>query len=66
TAIELAVSGTYTIGLTLSSMVIIHMIIGLGEAAITVIVIAFIDKVKPDLILTRNWNRKVETSQIVE
>ena len=66
TAIELAVSGTYTIGLTLSSMVIIHMIIGLGEAAITVVVIAFIDKVKPDLILTRNWNRKVETSQIVE
>ena len=66
TAIELAVSGTYTIGLTLSSMVIIHMIIGLGEAAITVVVIAFIDKVKPDLILTRNWDRKVETSQIVE
>ncbi|MCX6347098.1 MAG: energy-coupling factor ABC transporter permease [Actinobacteria bacterium] len=65
-AIELAVSGTYTIGLTLSSMVIIHMVIGLGEAAITVVVIAFIDKVKPDLILTRNWDRKVETSQIVE
>jgi cobalt/nickel transport system permease protein len=62
TSIELAVSGTYTLGLTLSSMVIIHMIIGLGEAAITIIVIAFIDKVKPDLILTRNWDRKVEDS----
>jgi cobalt/nickel transport system permease protein len=62
TSIELAVSGTYTLGLTLSSMVIIHMIIGLGEAAITVIVIAFIDKIKPDLILTRNWDRKVEAS----
>jgi len=65
-AIELAVSGTYAIGLTLSSMVIVHMFIGLGEAAITVIVIAFIDKVKPDLILTRNWDRKVELPKIAE
>ena len=62
TSIELAVSNTYTLGLTLSSMVIIHMVIGLGEAAITVIIIAFIDKVKPDLIFTRNWDRKVEAS----
>ena len=60
TSFELAISGTYTLGLTLSSMIIIHMIIGLGEAAITVIVIAFIDKVKPDLILTRNWDKKTE------
>jgi cobalt/nickel transport system permease protein len=62
TAMELSASGTYTIGLTLGSMVIVHMVIGLGEAAITMIVISFIDKVKPDLILTRNWNRNVEAS----
>ena len=62
TSIELAVSGIYTLGLALSSMVIIHMVIGLGEAAITVIIIAFIDKIKPDLIFTRNWDRKVEAS----
>jgi cobalt/nickel transport system permease protein len=66
TSIELAVSGTYAVGLTLGSMIIIHMIIGLGEAVITVIVIAFIDKIKPDLILTRNWDRKMEATQIIE
>jgi hypothetical protein len=35
------------------------MVIGIGEAIITTIVIAFIDKIKPDIILTRNWDRIV-------
>jgi len=65
-AIELAVSGTYSLKLALGSMIISYMIIGLGEAAITVAVITFIDKVKPDLILTRNMVRKLEPSQIEE
>jgi len=65
-AAELALSGTYSFKLALGSMIIAYMIIGLGEAAITVAVIAFIDKVKPDLILTRNRGIKLESSQIEE
>ena len=52
-ALELGISGTYALGITLKAMVGVHMIIGIGEAVITVAVIAFINKVRPDLILTR-------------
>lgn len=52
-ALELGISGTYAIGVTLKAMVGVHMIIGIGEAIITVAIIAFINKVRPDLILTR-------------
>ncbi|MDD5658944.1 MAG: energy-coupling factor ABC transporter permease [Actinomycetota bacterium] len=52
---ELAISGTYALGVTLGAMVPIHMIIGVGEAIITTLVIAFIDKVRPDIIMTKNW-----------
>jgi len=52
-ALELGISGTYAMGITLKAMVGVHSIIGIGEAIITVAVIAFINKVRPDLILTR-------------
>ena len=52
-ALELGISGTYALGITLKAMVGVHMIIGIGEAVITVAIIAFINKVRPDLILTR-------------
>ena len=52
-ALELGISGTYAMGVTLKAMTGVHAIIGIGEAIITVAVIAFIDKVRPDLILTR-------------
>ncbi|MCG9478698.1 MAG: energy-coupling factor ABC transporter permease [Actinomycetia bacterium] len=52
-ALELGVSGTYALGITLRAMVGVHFIIGIGEAVITVAIIAFINKVRPDLILTR-------------
>jgi len=52
-ALELGISGTYAMGITLKAMVGVHMIIGIGEVVITVAVIAFINKIRPDLILTR-------------
>jgi len=52
-ALELGISGTYAMGITLKAMVGVHMIIGIGEAVITVAIIAFINKIRPDLILTR-------------
>jgi len=52
-ALELGVSGTYAMEVTLKAMVLVHMVIGVGEALITTAIIAFIDRVRPDLILTR-------------
>ena len=51
-ALELGVSGTYAMGVTLKAMVLVHMVIGIGEAIITTAIIAFVDKIRPDLILT--------------
>jgi len=57
-ALELGVSGTYAIGITIKAMLGVHAIIGLGEAAITLAIIAFIYRVRPELILTRNGGLK--------
>jgi len=49
-AIELALSGTSPFRIVLPAMVGIHMLIGIGEAIITCLVISFVLKVRPDLI----------------
>jgi len=51
-ALELGISGTYEMAVTLKAMVLVHMVIGVGEAIITTSVIAFVDRIRPDLILT--------------
>ncbi|MBM3708424.1 MAG: cobalamin biosynthesis protein CbiM [Actinobacteria bacterium] len=53
-ALELGISGTYGMAVTLKAMVLVHMVIGVGEAIITTAVIAFIDRIRPDLIITRD------------
>jgi cobalt/nickel transport system permease protein len=52
-ALELGISGTYDIGVTIKAMILVHMVIGVGEAVITTAIIAFVDRVRPDLITTR-------------
>jgi cobalt/nickel transport system permease protein len=52
-ALELGISGTYDFGVTIKAMVLVHMVIGVGEAIITTAIIAFIDRIRPDLIITR-------------
>ena len=37
---------------TMKAMVLVHMVIGAGEAIITTAIIAFVDRIRPDLILT--------------
>lgn len=51
-ALELGMSGTYAMGITLKAMILVHMVIGIGEAVITTAIIAFVDRIRPDLILT--------------
>jgi cobalt/nickel transport system permease protein len=49
TAIELAFSGTAELGIVLPAMAGIHAVIGIVEAAITVAVLAYVLKARPDL-----------------
>lgn len=49
-AIQLALSGTSPINVSLPAMAFIHMIIGLGEGIITTIVLLFIMKTRKDLL----------------
>jgi len=49
-AIELAISNTSPINITLPAMAGIHTFIGIGEAVITCLVVGFVLKVRPDLI----------------
>lgn len=49
-AFELALSGTSPLKIVLPAMGGIHSLIGIGEAIITVLVISFVLKVRPDLI----------------
>lgn len=49
-AIELALSGTSPLNLALPAMISIHMVIGIIEAAITVVAIGCILKTRPDLL----------------
>jgi cobalt/nickel transport system permease protein len=53
-ALELGISGTYEMAVTLKAMVLVHMVIGIGEAIITTAIIMFIDRVRPDLIITKS------------
>ena len=52
-AVELGISGTYAMAITIKAMLGVHAVIGLGEAAITLAVVAFVYKIRPELILSR-------------
>ncbi|WP_082065396.1 energy-coupling factor ABC transporter permease [Aliterella atlantica] len=49
TAIQLALSGTVPLQLALTAMVSWHVIIGIGEALITVVALMFVWRTRPDL-----------------
>jgi cobalt/nickel transport system permease protein len=52
-ALQLAISGTTPLELALPAMVGVHMVIGVGEAVITVAALAFIGATRPDLFSLR-------------
>jgi len=49
-AVELGLSGTVPLNLSLMSMLGTHALIGIGEGLITVLVLQFIKKIRPDLL----------------
>jgi len=54
-AVELAVSGTTPLSVTLPAMLGVHSIIGVGEALITVVVLGLVLAVRPDLVRTYDY-----------
>jgi cobalt/nickel transport system permease protein len=50
TALQLWLSGTSDLAIVLPAMLGVHLVIGLGEALITVAALAFIELVRPDLV----------------
>lgn len=48
-AVELAISGTVPLTVALAAMASWHILIGIGEAAITVVALSFIWRTRPDL-----------------
>ncbi|MFX1502683.1 MAG: energy-coupling factor ABC transporter permease, partial [Promethearchaeota archaeon] len=53
-AIELGLSGAVPIAISIPAMVYWHLLIGIGEAIISALIIFYIYKVKPDLITTES------------
>lgn len=49
-ALELGFSGTVELGLALPAMTGVHALIGIGEGVITLAVVEFITKVRPDIL----------------
>jgi len=49
-AVELALSGTSPMRIVLPAMLAVHVLIGIGEAVITAMILGFILKVRPDLV----------------
>jgi cobalt/nickel transport system permease protein len=49
-AVELAISKTTLLKITLPAMAVVHMLLGIGEAVLTCLIVSFILKVRPDLI----------------
>lgn len=49
-AVELAISGTVPFNVTFPAMVGIHSLIGIGEAIVTVVVVAVVLQTRPDLV----------------
>jgi cobalt/nickel transport system permease protein len=53
-ALELGISGTTSLALALAAMVGLHVLIGIGEALVTMAALAFVRATRPDLLKLRD------------
>ena len=58
TALQLWLSGTTRLEIVLPAMLGVHMLIGLGEAVITVAALSFINRMRPDLVNEKETTAK--------
>lgn len=62
-AVELGLSGTVPLATVVPLMVAVHALIGIGEGIITVLVVSFVRKVKPELIGACHSERSPEGAE---
>jgi cobalt/nickel transport system permease protein len=62
-AIQLALSGTIPLNVAISAMALWHLLIGIGEALITLVVVSFIWQTRPDLIYNSSKKSKLSSSR---
>jgi cobalt/nickel transport system permease protein len=61
-ALELALSGTVPLNVAVSAMAFWHVLIGIGEAAITLVVVSFVWRTRPDLLHGSSRHNKLSNS----
>ncbi len=64
-AIELALSGVSAVTLVLPALAGVHMLIGIGEGLITAGAMAFLEKVRPDIIGSRDAGQGLGSAALV-
>jgi cobalt/nickel transport system permease protein len=62
-AIQLSLSGTVPLNVGISAMAFWHLLIGIGEALITLSVVSFVWRTRPDLLYSPANNSKVSRSR---
>jgi len=62
-ALELAISGTVPLAVAFTAMASWHVLIGIGEALITVVALSFIWRTRPELLYDPPRKTKVSTSR---
>jgi cobalt/nickel transport system permease protein len=62
-SIQLALSGTVPLNVAISAMAFWHLLIGIGEALITLVVVSFIWRTRPDLIYNPSKRNKLSSSR---
>ena len=61
-AVQIALSGTVPLGVALSAMTFWHLLIGIGEALITLVTVSFIWRTRPDLLYDPPRKKKSSNS----
>lgn len=62
-AVQLALSGTIPLAVAMSAMAFWHLLIGIGEALITLVTVSFIWRTRPDMLYDPPRKRRVSNSR---
>ena len=62
-AVQIALSGTVSLAVAMSAMAFWHLLIGIGEALITLVTVSFIWRTRPDMLYNPPRKRRSSDSR---